>query len=131
MFSCEFCEVFKNTFFRAPLDDCFFILQVHQNNLITSVKVRLTLGLQRRNAFVFFFSFFFSIDSFFQGQNEFSKEFKWITNKDGDKSWSNHFLGAQKFLWENTWNHIPILLLFLLGLSKYFLSVMVILVASV
>ena len=60
----------RTPFNRAPLDDCFFILQVPQNNLITSVKVWLTLGLQRRNAFVLFF-FFFPNRFFFSG-------LKWI-----------------------------------------------------
>ena len=26
MLSCKFCEISKNTFYRTPLDDCFFLL---------------------------------------------------------------------------------------------------------
>ena len=39
VFSCEFCEISKNTFFfRTPLDDCFCILKEEIKRFLNTVK---------------------------------------------------------------------------------------------
>ena len=64
MFSCEFCEIYKNSFFnRTPLDDCFWKLQ-EKGRLMLSSFFDQTYGGQVYRFLVSLFSFlaFFSCE---------------------------------------------------------------------
>ena len=46
MFSCAFCEIFKNTFsYRTPLGDCFLCVMIHYENVIFRNRIILEIEL--------------------------------------------------------------------------------------
>ena len=46
VFSCEFCESFKNTFsYRTPLGDCFLCVMIHYENVIFRNRIILEIEL--------------------------------------------------------------------------------------